>query len=73
MIKFSKEKVKLVDLNAAFGNGDGYLNPEDGLHLSDAGGDLMALIKAAKATDDPMEMVLGFLFLAGLVWYFCFR
>ena len=39
----------------------------------ESGDDLKALKKAAKATDDPMEMVLGFLFLAGLVWYFCFR
>lgn len=39
----------------------------------ESGDDLKALKKAAKATDDPMEMVLGYLFLAGLVWYFCFR
>ena len=37
-----EENVTLVDLNAAFGGWDGYLNPDDGLHLSDAGGDLMA-------------------------------
>lgn len=37
-----EENVALVDLNAAFGGNDGYLNPNDGLHLSDAGGELMA-------------------------------
>ena len=37
-----EENVTLVDLNAAFGGSDRYLNPDDGLHLSDAGGDLMA-------------------------------
>ena len=37
-----EENVRLVDLNAAFGSGGKYLNPADGLHLSDAGGDLMA-------------------------------
>ncbi len=37
-----EEGVALVDLNRAFGSGDGYLNPDDGLHLSDAGGDLLA-------------------------------
>ena len=37
------------------------------------GDDLKALKKAANATDDPMETVMGFLILAGLVWYFCFR
>ena len=37
-----EEDVTLVDLNAAFGGNDRYLNPDDGLHLSEAGGDLMA-------------------------------
>ena len=37
-----EENVTLVDLNRAFGGSDHYLNPNDGLHLSDAGGDLMA-------------------------------
>ena len=37
-----EENVTLVDLNAAFGDGKKYLNPADGLHLSDAGGSLMA-------------------------------
>ncbi len=37
-----EENVSLVDLNAAFGDGKKYLNPADGLHLSDAGGSLMA-------------------------------
>ncbi len=37
-----EENVALVDLNSAFGDGKKYLNPADGLHLSDAGGSLMA-------------------------------
>ena len=37
-----EEGVTLVDLNSAFGDGKRYLNPADGLHLSDAGGNLMA-------------------------------
>ena len=37
-----EENVSLVDLNSAFGDGKKYLNPADGLHLSDAGGSLMA-------------------------------
>ena len=37
-----EENVRLVDLNSAFGDGKKYLNPADGLHLSDAGGSLMA-------------------------------
>ena len=37
-----EENVTLVDLNSAFGSGTKYLNPADGLHLSDAGGNLMA-------------------------------
>lgn len=37
-----EEDVTLVDLNKAFGDGSKYLNPEDGLHLNDAGGDLVA-------------------------------
>lgn len=37
-----EENVTLVDLNAAFGDGKKYLNPVDGLHLSNAGGDLIA-------------------------------
>ena len=37
-----EEGVPLVDLNAAFGDGKKYLNPSDGLHLNNAGGDLVA-------------------------------
>ena len=37
-----EEHVTLVDLNVAFENGKKYLNPIDGLHLSEAGGKLMA-------------------------------
>ena len=37
-----EEGVPCVDLNKAFGDGSKYLNPEDGLHLSNAGGDLVA-------------------------------
>ncbi len=37
-----EEHVALVDLNAAFGDGTKYLNPIDGLHLNNAGGDLVA-------------------------------
>ncbi|MCL1910156.1 MAG: GDSL-type esterase/lipase family protein [Kiritimatiellaeota bacterium] len=37
-----EEGVCLVDLNKAFGDGEKYLNPDDGLHLSDAGGELVA-------------------------------
>ena len=37
-----EENVTLVDLNSAFGSGSSYLNPADGLHLNDAGGNLMA-------------------------------
>jgi uncharacterized repeat protein (TIGR02543 family) len=37
-----EENVRLVDLYSAFGDGKKYLNPADGLHLSDAGGSLMA-------------------------------
>jgi uncharacterized repeat protein (TIGR02543 family) len=37
-----EENVALVDLYSAFGDGSKYLNPADGLHLSDAGGSLMA-------------------------------
>ena len=37
-----EEHVAVVDLNMAFGNGKKYINPLDGLHLSDAGGDLIA-------------------------------
>lgn len=37
-----EEGAILVDLNVAFGDGRKYLNPDDGLHLSNAGGDLMA-------------------------------
>ena len=36
------EGVTLVDLHSAFGDGSNYLNREDGLHLNNAGGDLMA-------------------------------
>ncbi|NLB68568.1 MAG: hypothetical protein GX804_02625 [Lentisphaerae bacterium] len=32
----------LIDLYKAFGNGEKYLNPDDGLHLSDEGGDFIA-------------------------------
>ena len=39
----SEQGVDLIDLHAAFGSDPSrYLNPEDGLHLSDAGGDLVA-------------------------------
>ena len=39
----SEQGVDLVDLYAAFGSDpSAYLNPDDGLHLSDAGGDLVA-------------------------------
>ena len=44
----AEESVCLVDLNRAFGDGSLYLNPEDGLHLSDAGGDLIAKKFSAK-------------------------
>ena len=37
-----EEGVTCIDLNAAFGDGVGYLNPEDGLHMTDAGSDLIA-------------------------------
>lgn len=37
-----EEGVALADAHAAFGGRDEYLNPDDGLHLSDAGGDLLA-------------------------------
>lgn len=37
-----EEGVALVDLYSAFGDGTKYLNPEDGLHLSDEGGDFIA-------------------------------
>ena len=37
-----EERITVVDLNVAFGDGKKYLNPSDGLHLSNAGGDLMA-------------------------------
>ena len=38
-----EEKIDLVDLNAAMeGNPEKYLNMNDGLHFSDAGGDLVA-------------------------------
>ena len=43
-----EENVCLVDLNKAFGDGLKYLNPEDGLHFSDAGGDLLAKLFASK-------------------------
>ncbi len=38
----AEQNVTLVDLNAIFGGNAGYFNPEDGLHLSDAGGWTMA-------------------------------
>ncbi len=38
----AEEHVILVDLNSAFGDGGNYLNPSDGLHLNNNGGDLMA-------------------------------
>lgn len=37
-----EEGVPLADVHAAFGHRDAFLNPDDGLHLSDAGGDLLA-------------------------------
>lgn len=37
-----EEGVALADIRAAFGGDDRYLNPNDGLHLSEAGGDLLA-------------------------------
>ncbi len=37
-----EEGVALVDLYKAFGDGTKYLNPDDGLHLSDEGGDFIA-------------------------------
>ena len=37
-----REGVSLADANAAFGHWDGYLNPDDGLHLSEEGGALLA-------------------------------
>jgi lysophospholipase L1-like esterase len=37
-----EESVPLVDLNSAFGDGSKHLNPSDGLHLNDAGGNLVA-------------------------------
>lgn len=37
-----EEGVSLVDLNKAFGDGSKYLNPADGLHMNDAGSDLIA-------------------------------
>ena len=37
-----EEGVALVDLYKAFGDGIKYLNPDDGLHLSDEGGDFIA-------------------------------
>ena len=37
-----EEGVTCIDLNKAFGDGSDYLNPDDGLHLNDAGGDLIA-------------------------------
>ena len=37
-----EENVKFIDLYTIFDNPKKYLNPEDGLHLSDAGGSLMA-------------------------------
>lgn len=37
-----EENVDLVDLNMAFGDGALYLNPKDGLHLSDEGGNFVA-------------------------------
>lgn len=38
----AEEGVTCIDLNAAFGDGTGYLNPEDGLHMTEAGSDLIA-------------------------------
>lgn len=38
----SEEGVPCIDLNAAFGDGTGYLNPDDGLHMTDAGNELIA-------------------------------
>lgn len=39
----TEQGVTLVDLHAAFGSDPSpYLNPDDGLHLSEAGGDLVA-------------------------------
>ena len=37
-----EEGVRLVDLWNAFGDGTGYLNPNDGLHFTNSGGDLVA-------------------------------
>ena len=37
-----EEGVPCVDLNAAFGDGSQYLNPDDGLHMNAAGSDLIA-------------------------------
>lgn len=37
-----EEGVTCVDLNSAFGDGSKYLNPSDGLHMNDAGSDLIA-------------------------------
>ena len=37
-----EEGVPCVDLNSAFGDGTKYLNPDDGLHMNDAGSDLIA-------------------------------
>lgn len=37
-----EEGAACVDLNAAFGDGAQYLNPADGLHMNDAGSDLIA-------------------------------
>lgn len=42
-----EEGIPLVDLNKAFGDGEKYLN-EDGLHLTDAGGELIASKFAGK-------------------------
>jgi len=47
--EFAKEeKICLVDLHKAFGDGEKYLNPADGLHLTEEGGDLIAKKFAAK-------------------------
>lgn len=43
-----EEGVAVVDFYRAFGDGVAYLNPDDGLHLSDAGGDKIASGFASK-------------------------
>jgi len=47
--EFAKlENVCYIDLNKAFGDGEKHLNPADGLHFNDAGGELVAKKFAAK-------------------------